>query len=84
MEMSWLPPLTYSDCTTVTQVDVEAEVAGDSSLEHEFESAKAKVQPSLSSLFEDEEVVEVDAGVQDETLLVSDNLYVSLALLFIV
>ena len=49
------------------QVELEAEV--EASLEHEFEAAKEKVA-SLSSLFEDEELVQVDAGVQDETLLV--------------
>lgn len=45
-----------------------------SSLEAEFEAAareKLAAQPaSLSSLFEDDEVVEVDATVTDETLLV--------------
>ena len=49
------------------QVELEAEV--EASLEHEFEAAKEKVA-SLSSLFEDEELVQVDAGVQDESLLV--------------
>ena len=53
-------------CDT-SQVELDAEV--ESSLEHEFEAAKEKVV-SLSSLFEDEELVQVDAGIQDETLLV--------------
>ena len=49
----------------------------ESSLEAEFQAAAseklaaAAAQPaSLSSLFEDEEVVEVDAAVTDDTLLV--------------
>ena len=57
---------------------VEDEVSeAESSLEAEFQAAAneklaaAAAQPaSLSSLFEDEEVVEVDATVTDETLLV--------------
>jgi len=40
------------------------------SLEEEFEAVKAEKAASLSSLFEDEDLVEVDAGVQDESLLV--------------
>jgi hypothetical protein len=60
------------------EVAVEDEVLeAESSLEAEFQAAAneklaaAAAQPaSLSSLFEDEEVVEVDATVTDETLLV--------------
>lgn len=55
-------------------IDELDEFDAESSLEAEFEAAareKLAAQPaSLSSLFEDEEVVEVDATVQDETLLV--------------
>ena len=60
------------------EVAVEDELLeAESSLEAEFQAAAneklaaAAAQPaSLSSLFEDEEVVEVDATVTDETLLV--------------
>ncbi len=46
--------------------------ASAASLEEEFEAVKAEKAASLSSLFEDEDLVEVDAGVQDESLLVRD------------
>ena len=40
------------------------------SLEEEFEAVKAEKAASLASLFEGEDLVQVDAGVQDESLLV--------------
>lgn len=46
----------------------------DDTLEAEFQAARQKVSDSpasLSSLFADDEVLEVDATVQDESLLVS-------------
>lgn len=55
-------------------LEVDNSLEADDSLEAEFEAARAKVSDtpaSLSSLFEDDEVVEVDATVADETLLVS-------------
>lgn len=56
---------------------MEEELDVESSLEAEFEAAaraKLDAQPaSLSSLFEDDEVVEVDAAIQDESLLVRES-----------
>ena len=50
--------------------DASGSFASAASLEEEFEAVKAEKAASLSSLFEDEDLVEVDAGVQDESLLV--------------
>ena len=50
--------------------DGSASYASAGSLEEEFEAVKAEKAASLASLFEGEDLVQVDAGVQDESLLV--------------
>jgi hypothetical protein len=50
--------------------DGSSSYASAGSLEEEFEAVKAEKAASLASLFEGEDLVQVDAGVQDESLLV--------------